>query len=760
MAKTQAPSQVAIGKNLFVTNALPDPFDERDLMYRPRLAPLPDQLDRRDTPRKDRYVLTQDGNSCTGHAVATVINIVLVHSRKLMPGRSRALLKVSPYMLYWLARRYDEFEGEDDAGSSLRAVFKAWFHHGVCPEKLWRALNTEVNLEDKDFQTACREQPLGAYYRVNPYRLDDMQSALSELNAIAVSGVIHNGWIEPAKERGPSGKITRVIRRPDRPEVLGGHAFAVVGYNRVGFLVQNSWGEDWGKGGFATLPYDDWLDNAYDAWVARPGVPQTPFDHPRSRTTVATGGAIVTGPGPDMERLSRHVVNLGNDGRLSRGGRFVSTPTQIDKLFTSMDRQHREWLAGPAGDQPASPKRHIMLWAHGGMVSEASAINLADRHLQWWLNNHVYPITFAWQTGPAETLLNSLVELVKGKLPFGGVRFDLIEQFDRLVEKMARSHFKWAWDEMKENAWAASEALTAHEREQIVWPPDAAHETRMAALPGASLFVTRLAEYIAQCGPENVRLHLAGHSAGTIFHAALLERLAEAGLEVETLALLAGGLRVDDFRLRMLPHLGKSVRHTTFYNLSHARELDDRCPPQGLAIYHKSLLYMVSRGLEPALVSGRFEVPLIGLQGFFDQPVAGPGSPTLTSLIQGKAEVVIAPQSAPSNARSDAKGHGEFDDDVPTLTSVLLRVLGASSPQAVHTYQPHAAPLAAAVPPAGPAAAGLPTNGKTNGRRTPRTRRRGAKTLTRAAATAGPGEEPAQETELAVKPAKATKKKG
>ena len=27
---------------------------------------------------------------------------------------------VSPYMLYALARRYDEFEGEADAGSSLR----------------------------------------------------------------------------------------------------------------------------------------------------------------------------------------------------------------------------------------------------------------------------------------------------------------------------------------------------------------------------------------------------------------------------------------------------------------------------------------------------------------------------------------------------------------------------------------------------------------------------------------------------------------
>jgi len=33
-------------------------------------------------------------------------------------------------------------------------------------------------------------------------------------------------------------------------------------------------GTKWGHNGYATLPYDDWLDNGYDAWVGRPGVPQ------------------------------------------------------------------------------------------------------------------------------------------------------------------------------------------------------------------------------------------------------------------------------------------------------------------------------------------------------------------------------------------------------------------------------------------------------------------------------------------------------
>ena len=80
------------------------------------------------------------------------------------------------------------------------------------------------------------------------------------------------------------GETMYVISAPADREAIGGHAFALVGYNRTGFLVQNSWGVQWGKGGFATLPYEDWLDSAYDAWVARPGVPQTPLISGRTRT--------------------------------------------------------------------------------------------------------------------------------------------------------------------------------------------------------------------------------------------------------------------------------------------------------------------------------------------------------------------------------------------------------------------------------------------------------------------------------------------
>jgi C1A family cysteine protease len=56
-----------------------------------------------------------------------------------------------------------------------------------------------------------------------------------------------------------------IISRKGRAD--SGHAIAIVGYTRDGFIIQNSWGDNWGKGGFALLPYEDWLLHATDCWV-------------------------------------------------------------------------------------------------------------------------------------------------------------------------------------------------------------------------------------------------------------------------------------------------------------------------------------------------------------------------------------------------------------------------------------------------------------------------------------------------------------
>jgi len=37
-----------------------------------------------------------------------------------------------------------------------------------------------------------------------------------------------------------------------------GHAMCVVGYNKEGFIIRNSWGKEWQDDGHCTYPYEDW----------------------------------------------------------------------------------------------------------------------------------------------------------------------------------------------------------------------------------------------------------------------------------------------------------------------------------------------------------------------------------------------------------------------------------------------------------------------------------------------------------------------
>jgi hypothetical protein len=437
-----------------------------------------------------------------------------------------------------------------------------------------------------------------------------------------------------------------------------------VGYNEVGFLVHNSWGRAWGNGGFATLPYEDWLDSAYDAWVARPGVPQTPFYSGRSRTAVATGGELVTAAGPDLRRLAYHVVNTGNDGALSSTGKFVSSPSQLDRIVEHMGAWH-EFMRETSG----ATARHVVLWAHGGGVKEESGLQIAQRHLNWWLNEGVYPVTLVWETGPFESLRSAVEDLVRGMLPAGGIGFDLVEQLDRLVEGLCRRRLRWAWREMKENAQRASEV-------------DGAGTTG-----GARMLVDRLAAY-ASAHPGEVRIHLAGHSAGSVYQAAMLAPLADAGLEVDSLTWLAPAITVEAFRERVLPQIGAGgvVKRFTCFNLSDALELEDAIEP----VYHKSAVYLVARGVEDGLDGITSEVPVLGLTKHWSTP--GPAGATLLEEVEARGgQLVVARSASADDARTDAMTHAAFDEDSPTMTSVAMRMLGVRRGPEAHAYQPYAA---------------------------------------------------------------------
>src|SRR4028119_524711 len=91
-------------------DAFPDKIDVRDWHYQPTLNPLPDQIINCD---KVPLILDQGTEgACTGFALAAVINYHLVVNGR-SSFRKIALDCASPRMLYEMARRYDEWPGED-----------------------------------------------------------------------------------------------------------------------------------------------------------------------------------------------------------------------------------------------------------------------------------------------------------------------------------------------------------------------------------------------------------------------------------------------------------------------------------------------------------------------------------------------------------------------------------------------------------------------------------------------------------------------
>ena len=98
----RATSEAAQGLPTIVRNVVPDRLDLRDRPYTPPVAVIPGQ---ELLPRIDVPVLDQgQTNACTGFALASV-----VYQLQLAAKHEPAQCSVSPFMLYSMARRYDEF---------------------------------------------------------------------------------------------------------------------------------------------------------------------------------------------------------------------------------------------------------------------------------------------------------------------------------------------------------------------------------------------------------------------------------------------------------------------------------------------------------------------------------------------------------------------------------------------------------------------------------------------------------------------------
>ncbi|MFY8118975.1 MAG: C1 family peptidase [Roseateles sp.] len=614
-----------------VLDARRDTLDFRDRMYQPSLVEVPTRIALEDYQAHGVPILDQgQEGACTGFGLATVANYLL-RRRKVVPDAT----PVSPRMLYDMARRYDEWPGEAYAGSSARGAMKGWHKHGVCAESAWpyklkRGATgglTQARVQD------AQQRPLGAYLRVNHKDLVAMHAALAEVGILFATSMVHAGWDEVGEDG--------LISPRETPE--GGHAFAIVAYDAEGFWIQNSWGPDWGRQGFARIAYADWLRHATDVWVARLGVPV-------QLAAPAPGAAASAPSGPaksSFAALRPHVVSVGNEGRLRPGGEYGLSEEELATLF-------REDLGQTLA---AWPKKRVLLYAHGGLVSEAAALQRLAEYRPALLEGEVYPLAFIWKSDYWSTVSNILQDAVRRRRPegaFDAAKDFLLDRLDDLLEPVARQLTgKAAWDEMKENALAASRQGGAAWR--VV-----RHLAELAELAQAK---------------KGLEIHLVAHSAGAILLAPVVGLLNAAGLKIRTCTLWAPACSTELFKREYLPALKKGgIEDLAVYALDDATEQDDHCAQ----LYNKSLLYLVSHAFEarqriPGLQAG---TPLLGLQHCIEADAE------LAALFGkgGRARLVLAPDKGRAPL-SSARHHGDFDDDPDTVRSTFARILDAKPAQ-------------------------------------------------------------------------------
>lgn len=357
----------------------------------------------------------------------------------------------------------------------------------------------------------------------------------------------------------------------------------------------------------------------------------------------------------ELDQLRPHVINL-HEGSFKASGIYASTPEDVDAIV----HEHipRWAITLPAGD----PLR-VVVWAHGGLIDEKAGLRIAQKHVEWWKRNGVYPIYFVWETGLFDAL-RAILEKVRSRIPgFGGRDlFDFTS--DPLIELGARAlgggHI---WGAMKRNAELASAAEGGARR--------AAQQ--LAVLAGTPAL---------QHG-HALELHAVGHSAGAIFHSWFLPMArAERVPAFKTLQLLAPAITVAEFDARLVREIGGggAVERALLYTMKRHYEEADNCA----GVYRKSLLYLIHHALE-----AQKREPVLGLEISLRADDAAARLFGLKSAASAPGRVIWSvTDETIGRSASTSVHHGDFDDDIPTMGSVAANVLDALEPRVPYPGSP------------------------------------------------------------------------
>lgn len=219
----------------YLLNVRPSPVDDRDWLAAaiyPRVA-LPETLDLRNyaQPIRDQG---QQG-ACAAMSGAAMKE----YQEALDSGLNEYM---SPQFIYNL-------RADDQEGMTMRDLMSILRSAGTCREVVF-----PYGSMQKPPQTARDE---AARYKIQSYArvtsADELKTALF-LNGPCIIAVPVYNFTE------------RMWMQYNGENLLGYHAMSVYGYDNNGFIIRNSWSENWGNKGYCIMPYEH-FGLAIEAWT-------------------------------------------------------------------------------------------------------------------------------------------------------------------------------------------------------------------------------------------------------------------------------------------------------------------------------------------------------------------------------------------------------------------------------------------------------------------------------------------------------------
>jgi hypothetical protein len=211
----------------FKFNVKKSPVDDRDWKVSAKFIAIqfPPTLDY----RQDMFPIRNQGNqgSCAAMAGAAM--------KEWQEHLDIAFAEyMSPQFIY------NNRQGTDD-GMYMRDLMKILNTIGSCPE-VYFPYGTLTKPPASVYELA-KNYVISGYALVNT--IDELKTALYLYGPCIIAVSVYN-------------TTERMWFQRNGEPALGGHAMCIVGYNDEGFIIRNSWGEDWGRQGYCIFPYSDW----------------------------------------------------------------------------------------------------------------------------------------------------------------------------------------------------------------------------------------------------------------------------------------------------------------------------------------------------------------------------------------------------------------------------------------------------------------------------------------------------------------------